>query len=85
MGDSEKDIMPRLELPDNRLEPKQLPDFERKIAKLERDSLSHVETVNQGTTTIAIPLPSGYTSADVQWERVKFKGKTGLFLSLRQG
>lgn len=76
--------MPSLELPDKRLEPKQLPEFERKIAKLERDSLSHIDTVKQGTITIAIPLPTGYTSSDVQWERVKFKGKTGLFLSLRQ-
>jgi hypothetical protein len=76
--------MPGADLPDKRLEPRQMPEFERKIASLERSSLSHIETVGASTTTIAIPLPAGYTSDDVRWERVKFKGKTGLLLSLRQ-
>ena len=73
------------ELPEARLEPKRLPEFERKISAVERSKLGHVSNVAAGSNSISIPLPDGYTVDDVEWLRVEFKGKTALILSLRQG
>lgn len=73
-----------MELPDKRLEPKQLPGFERQIAALEKNALSHVENVKSGSNTISLPLPDGYTADDIEWLRVKSKGATRLIPFLRQ-